>query len=154
VVDKVSLRAVFHILASHSMRVVKFDVSTAFLNAGLNEEIFVALPTDVFEFPRGSVFKLRKALYGLKQSPRAWHAELASTLATIGFVPNPKDPCVFMKFENNSLVAILAVHVDDGLLWTVSSEYSNEVCRLLMLRYRISVSSDPDVYLGIDIEWF
>ena len=52
------------------------DVETAFLNADLVVEIYVAMPSG-YESP-GKVWKLPiKAINGLlKQSPRAWNASI------------------------------------------------------------------------------
>ena len=46
------------------------DVDSAFLNAGVKEEIYIK-PPEVFPLPNGmTCFRLIRALYGLKQSPR------------------------------------------------------------------------------------
>ena len=48
-----------------------FDIDCAFLNADLNEEVYVGLPKIWGEGNRVEVKRLKKALYGLPQSPRA-----------------------------------------------------------------------------------
>ena len=128
VVDKVSIRTVLHYIASMGMECLKFDVPTAFLNAELEEEIFVTLPPQVFQNSENMVYKLKKALYGLKQSPRAWQKALASSLKEINFVPLGKDPCVFVIVEDGKLKAILGTHVDDGLLGAVDIRKKNLIC--------------------------
>jgi hypothetical protein len=153
VVDKASLRFALHLIASHEMKVLKFDVSTAFLYAKIDDDIYVTLPKEIFDFPSDHVFKLKKALYGLKQSPRAWQAELRKTLGSIGFSPCQKDPCVFLRFQDGKLLAVCAVHVDDGILGVVDSGLSNEICRVLMGAYKLSVTANPETYLGIDLIW-
>ena len=60
VVDKVSVRLAFHVIASRNMKCFKFDVSTAFLNAQLQEEnIYVQLPADIFPESLGKVHSIR-----------------------------------------------------------------------------------------------
>ena len=46
VVDKVGVRVCFHVIASRNFTCAKFDVSTAFLNTTLSEDIYVALPNE------------------------------------------------------------------------------------------------------------
>nr|GEY92995.1 retrovirus-related Pol polyprotein from transposon TNT 1-94 [Tanacetum cinerariifolium] len=78
---------IFIAYAAHkSFPIYQMDVKTAFLNAPLKEEVYVAQP-DGFVNPDHpeKVYRLRKALYGLKQSPRAWYDELSTFLTLKGF---------------------------------------------------------------------
>ena len=92
----------------HSM-----DVSTAFLNGFIKEDIYMSVPFGL-SMPN-KVCKLHRSLYGLKQSPRMWHNELSSFLLEIGFVRSGYEPCVFIK-KSNKFVSVVAVYVDDLLL--------------------------------------
>ena len=47
------------------------DVSSAFLNGDLDEEIYMAQP-EGFAARSRAPCRLKKSLYGLKQSPRQW----------------------------------------------------------------------------------
>jgi hypothetical protein len=153
VVDKVSLRTSIHFMASERMKIFKFDVPTAFLNAPLEEEVYVSLPSEVFDVKENEVFRLRQALYGLKQSPRAWNRSFASALSEIGFEPVPKDPSVFISRDNNGgISAILATHVDDGLMGVADTETSNKICRFLVQKYGVKIIPKPTLFLGIDLE--
>ena len=154
VIDKVSIRLVFHIIASMKMKCFKFDVSTAFMNAKLPEDnIFVTLPCEIFPNGIGKVFKLRRALYGLKQSPRAWQSELAATLFSMGFRAVEKDPCVYVLIIESELRAICGIHVDDGLVGAIETELLNQIVRLLTAVYKITISPEPKIYLAIEAQW-
>ena len=62
-----TLRVALSLAAKWDHELAQFDVPTAFLNADVEEEIYMDLP-EGFEQP-GMVCKLHKSLYGLKQAP-------------------------------------------------------------------------------------
>jgi hypothetical protein len=73
------------------------DVEATFLNATLNEDVYM-------EFPEGfdgdnakgmKVLKLDKAVYGLVQAPLAWFKDLCITLTKMGLDNSLIDPCIF-----------------------------------------------------------
>ncbi|CAI7872004.1 unnamed protein product [Closterium sp. NIES-54] len=75
--------------------VKRMDVTTAFLNGILKEEIFMA-QLEGFDDGSGRVLKLKKALYGLKQAPRQWYLKLREVLEEIGFTSSSADHSLFM----------------------------------------------------------
>jgi Reverse transcriptase (RNA-dependent DNA polymerase) len=68
-----SFWTVLAIAAAEDMEIDDMDISTAFLNGDLDEEIYMAQP-EGFAAPGQEhlVCHLKKSLYGLKQSPRQW----------------------------------------------------------------------------------
>ncbi len=54
-------------------------INTAFLNALLDEEIYM-LPPEGYPDADGYVLKLKKSFYGLKQSPRNFNNTLNTTI--------------------------------------------------------------------------
>jgi len=52
------------------------DVSNAFSNAPLDEEIYMYPPAEM-GLPKNALLRLLKALYGLKQASRLLHALIA-----------------------------------------------------------------------------
>lgn len=94
----------------------QMDVSSAYLNSELNDEVYITQP-EMFTDPKypHHVLKLKKALYGLKQSGRQWNYKLNEILTGIGFKSCDSDPCVFIR-RNNDKINIIAVYVDDLLI--------------------------------------
>lgn len=71
VMSHISLRLILALCAVLDYEIKQFDVTTAFLNASLKEDIYMEQP-EGFVTPgkENCVWKLKKALYGLPQSPR------------------------------------------------------------------------------------
>ena len=95
------------------------DVKTAYLNAKLDESVFMYLPPGYFNNERkeNKVALLKKSLYGLKQSAKLWNLELSKTLKNFGFYQLKLDPCVYYKYD-----FIIGIYVDDLLLISKSEE--------------------------------
>ena len=78
-----AIRALLTLAASHKMIIHQMDVDTAFLNATLQEEIYMIPPAGLTGTQPGQVLKLNKSLYGLKQSPRNFNLEINDTLGVL-----------------------------------------------------------------------
>ena len=66
-----SLRMIFAMATQHSLELHQMDVTTAFLNGKLEDEVYMRQPEGfVAAGEEHLVCKLRRSLYGLKQSPR------------------------------------------------------------------------------------
>ena len=61
------------------------DISSAYLNGELKEEVYMRQPEGFEEKTPEWVWRLRKSLYGLKQAGRCWHEKLHSVLSKLGF---------------------------------------------------------------------
>ena len=84
VVKKESVRFILAMAAVHNLDLFQDDVSTAYLNADIEEDtvIFMRQPKGFTE--PGMVCRVRKALYGLKQSGRLWNKHLHADLTDMG----------------------------------------------------------------------
>jgi hypothetical protein len=82
----------------------------------------------------GFCIELLKASYGLKQASRLFHQLLVTFLLTLGFVANPSDTCV-MYLSAGADFALLAIYVDDLLLFTTTLELANEITAKLKAKF-------------------
>ena len=79
--------------------VFHLDVSQAFVQAPLEEEIFLRLPPGCGKLS-GKVVKLLKCQYGLKQAGREWHLLLVTwPVKKIGMEHCKAEPCVFVRLS-------------------------------------------------------
>ncbi|CAI7783377.1 unnamed protein product [Closterium sp. NIES-54] len=130
--------------------VKQMDVTMAFLNGILEEEIFMAQP-EGFDDGSGRVSKLKKALYGLKQAPRQWYLKLRGVLEEIGFTPSTADHSLFM-FGEGEQRSFMVVYVDDILIFSPSSDLVKEVMLKLQDKFKCKALGDVSFYLGLHIE--
>ncbi|CAI7830954.1 unnamed protein product [Closterium sp. NIES-53] len=130
--------------------VKQMDVTTAFVNGILEEEIFMAQP-EGFDDGSGRVWKLKKAHYGLKQAPRQWYLKLREDLEEIGFTPSSADHSLFMLGEGEQR-SFMVVYVDDILIFSPSSDLVTEVMLKLQDKFKCKALGDISLYLRLHIE--
>ncbi|CAI7846320.1 unnamed protein product, partial [Closterium sp. NIES-53] len=140
VVKPTTLRTLLAGAAIKGWVVKQMDVTTAFLNGVLEEEIFMAQP-EGFDDGSGRVLRLEKALYGLKQASRQWYLKLRGVLEEIGFTPSSADHSLFMLGEGEQR-SFMVVYVDDILIFSPSSDLVKEV----MLKVQDKFKSSVDIF--------
>ena len=110
------IKLLFALAAKYGWEIKQMDFETAFLNALLEEEIYIKPPPGyVMENPACTVLRLRKALYGLKQASRGWWKTLDAFLRSLGYQRSDIDECLYFKDVNGKRI-YLAVYVDDILI--------------------------------------
>jgi hypothetical protein len=81
-----AVRTILAIAALEDMHIHSLDISNAYLNGVLEEEVYMQLPEGFEAIGRpGDVLLLKKATYGLKQAGRVWSKTLADTLTKMDF---------------------------------------------------------------------
>ncbi|CAI7768149.1 unnamed protein product [Closterium sp. NIES-53] len=118
VVKPTTLRTLLAGAAIKGWVVKQMDVTTAFLNGVLEEDIFMAQPKG-FDDGSGRVLRLKKALYGLK---------LRGVLEEIGITPSSADHSLFMLGEGEQR-SLMVVYVDDILIFSPSEGGDAEASR-------------------------
>ncbi|CAI7888781.1 unnamed protein product [Closterium sp. NIES-54] len=150
VVKPTTLRTLLAGAAIKGWVVKQMDVTTAFLNGVLEEEIFMAQP-EGFDDGSGRFLRLKKALYGLKQAPRQWYLKLRGFLEEIGFTPSTADHSLFMLGEGEQRF-FMVVYVDDILIFSPSSDLVKEVMLKVQDKFKCKALSDVSFYLGLHIK--
>ena len=148
-----ALRAVLAIVAAEDYELHQMDVETAFLNANVEEDVYMEVPEGV-DAPAGTVCKLIKALYGIRQAPNAWHADIAYTLVYImGYTPSKHDPCLFVKLSKTKRKILWPLFVDDCFPSCHTADLSemNADKALLMSIYKIKDGGEATCLLGMRI---
>ena len=147
-----SVRLLLCLAAQFKLKIRQFDVSTAFLNAPIDKEIFMTQPEGLDD-GTGRVCKLKKSLYGLCQSPRLWHSTFAQALASIGFKQLEKDQCIF-KWSNGQLTSTLIIFVDDGLIMGPDDQILESQINSLKEKFKVATNERHDKFkfIGLEIE--
>jgi hypothetical protein len=151
VVAMSTLRCVLGMSFQNSWKRVQMDVSTAFLHAGVSEDIYVkqAVGFESLEYP-DYVYKLQKSLYGLKQSPRNWFQTLRKSLldSNLGIVSSQVDECVFYVRTPEGIVIIL-VYVDDLLITGNLEGVIAAIVDMLCAAFPMKMLGEPEKMLGL-----
>ena len=148
-----TLRAILAFVAAEDYEMHQIDVETAFLNAYVQEALFMQVPEGVVA-PPGTVCQLVKALYGIKQAPHEWHASIAATLSqTLGYKASSHDPCLFTKRSRSGRLILFPVFVDDGFPACHRDDLAEmqEDKRELMAIYKIKDGGEASLLLGMRV---
>ena len=134
----------------HGLKLHQVDVTTAFLNGKLEEEVYMRQPEGfVAKGLERLVCKLKKSIYGLKQSPRCWNAVLDDQLKDMGFVQSASDPCVYK--DSGGEMSLIGVYVDDIILAGKNDKKTNEVKRALGAKFNIKDMGKLHYFLGMNV---
>jgi hypothetical protein len=138
--------------AKHNIKAEHYDVSTAFLHATLQEQVYVEQPEGhIVEGKETWVYELRKAMYGLKNAPRAYSDHFQGTLQELGFKQASSDDCLWCLRKGKSWLYYL-YYVDD-ILVVGNDECLNEmIFELLKTTLNIRKEGYLKQFLGMVIE--
>ena len=115
VVDRTSVNTLINIAAIKGLPLYSLDISQAFLQAPIDEDVYVKYD--------GEIYKLKKALYGTKRASRMWNKEITKALISYGMNQSKTDPCVFVKFDENSRPQVFVCVSTDDLLVATEREH-------------------------------
>ncbi|CAB4008956.1 Hypothetical predicted protein, partial [Paramuricea clavata] len=146
-----SVRTVIALAAQHGLKLHQMDVTTAFLNGDLKEEVYMKQPEGFIEKGKEQlVCRLRRSIYDLKQSPCCWNSVLDRKLKNMGFVQTTDDPCIYIKEEGGEIF-IIAMYVDDILLAGKNGQKINEVKQALAEQFQMKDMGQLHYFLGVKV---
>ena len=152
VVRQESLRTILALSAKFDLKLHQVDVTTAFLNGSLKEEVFMRQP-EGFECPGSEnlVCKLKKSIYGLKQSPRCWNTTLDQYLKRCSFTQSKADPCIYFKDAGGENPCYIGVYVDDIIIAAKLDHQIQQVKDSLSQQFELKDLGQLKYFLGMSI---
>ena len=150
-----TFRILLSLAAAKNWSIQQLDISNAFLNGDLDEEIYMTIPQGYTEltgrsYPPNSVCRLHKSLYGLKQASRQWNHKLTSVIAAAGFNQAPSDHSLFVRQSSSSFLVAL-VYVDDILIMGDSDAAIDEFKTSLKTAFKLRDLGPAKYFLGFEI---
>jgi len=143
----------------HGWHSSQIDFLQAFTQPPIAEDIYMQIPQGWYvsdselkqhNHPKfhdvDHYIKLEKSLYGIKQAARVWFHHLEPGLLKLGFRASEIDPCLFYRED-----CIVALYVDDCLLFSPDQAVINQVISTLQLHYQIGAQGTVQDFLGINI---
>ena len=171
VTNLVTLRIFLFICAYFNLEVGSGDITTAYLNADIDEDIYMRCDSDLMyllkllkkkttgnerqkvirmikALEKGDMLKLKRAIYGTRQAGRQWWIQIHTFLVGIGFKPNKAAPCFYTIVIDDDFV-ILILYVDDYALGATTKELLLKYWRLIRGRYTTTFCEEMTEFLNI-----
>ena len=145
-----SLRTLAAMAVQDGLILHQMDVTSAFLNGTLSEEVYMKQPEGFIEKGKENlVCKLKHNIYGLKQSPRCWNATLDRQLRHMGFIQSTSDPCIYTASEGEAF--IIGVYVDDIILAGKSEKKMADIKKALSDKFEMKDLGELHYFLGVKV---
>lgn len=152
VVKNSTVKTLIAVAAAKEYNLGHIDVKTAYLNAIVNEEIWISIPEGFNQnkIQNGFGLKLQKSLYGLKQAGRNWNTMLKSWIVEYGLTQSKADPCLFVGIENGFLA--IATYVDDLIIVSSHHQLKSDFIAKMKEKFTITDLGDLTWFLGVKVE--
>ncbi|KAL0846098.1 hypothetical protein Bca101_019344 [Brassica carinata] len=150
-----TVKLLLAVAAAKGWSLSQLDISNAFLNGDLEEEIYMSLPPGYAtrqgeSLPPNAVCKLKKSLYGLKQASRQWFLKFSATLLELGFQTSSGDHTLFLKNSGDIYMAVL-VYVDDIIIASSCDKAADLLKAALKTSFKLRDLGPLRYFLGLEI---
>jgi len=145
-----SIRLILALAAIEDLHLRSVDISHAFINGKLDEEIYMEQPQGFQEMGPDYVCKLLCSLYGLKQAARVWNKKLHTTLCAMGFKRLKSDRSIYL-YACGDVRIFVPIIVDDITLASKSTAALDETVKELSSHFELRDLGPTSYFLGIHI---
>ena len=142
-----SFRTIVMLAVAFNLDLNQYDISNAFLNGDLEEEIYMEYPPG-YPGEEGTCLKLLKGLYGLKQAARIWNKALIKVLNQAGMKVCKTEPGILYHPTELCLVCL---HVDDIIIATNNRALQKKIEDLLNENFLVKNLGKLHQFVGIEI---
>jgi hypothetical protein len=126
------------------------DIETTFLNADLQEEIYMR-QSKGSEDGTPRVMRLLKIIYGLRHASREWYKLFHQTLSSLGLKRVTSNIMLYTMNHPMHGVRIVLVYVDDIFFVSGSLKWIESAKRAIGDQFRITDFGEDKFILGMDI---
>jgi hypothetical protein len=140
----------FDFKETFDLELCSVDISHAYLNGTLEEEIYMKQPEGFEVGGPDHVCKLVKSLYGLKQAGRVWNKTLHSALSSMGFNRVQSDHGLYIYLRDDVRL-LMPVFVDDIMLACKDGAKIDSVVQELSQHFKLRDLGPTTQLLGIEI---
>ncbi|GJW54599.1 retrovirus-related pol polyprotein from transposon TNT 1-94 [Tanacetum coccineum] len=146
------IRILLAIACANDFKLYQMDVKSAFLNAFINKEVYVAQPPGFIDFEKPNyVYKLKKALYGLKQAHKAWYDRLKTILLKHEYSIAMVDNTLFTKKFKSHLI-IVQIYVDDIIFGSTCQNLCDDFAKIMHYEFEMSMMGELNFFLSLQIK--
>jgi hypothetical protein len=145
-----TIRTILAIAALEDLELRSVDISHAYLNGELEEDIYMQQPEGFEVGGPEYVCKLRKSLYGLKQAGRVWNKTLQSVLLSMGFQQVQSDHGLYI-FHRDGVRIFMPVFVDDITMAGKDGDKIDSVIQELSSHFKLRDLGPTTQLLGMEI---
>ena len=145
-----ALRAILALAALENLHLESVDISSAFLNGELEEEVYMRQPPGFEEKGPNWVWRLLKSIYGLKQAGRCWHKKLNKAFEDMGFHRILCEHSIWI-YRKEDVRIIIPVFIDDMTIASNSKEAIDNVKQQLRQHFKLRELGTTSWLLGVEI---
>ena len=148
-----TIRLLLALAAQKDATLWLMDVKAAFLQATVDEEIYVDQPPGFEQLDsKGEKLycRLKKSLYGLKQAGHNWNAELDKWLISQGFIRSLVDVC-FYSWRSGESFTLIVIWVDDVIICGSSITIVNDMRKRFTSSFEMDDRGPLSWFLGMSV---
>ena len=145
-----TIHIILAIAALENLELCSVDISHAYLNGKLEEEIYIHQPEGFEVGGPDYVCKLKKSLYGLKQARQVWNRKLHSVVLSMGFQRIQSDHGLYI-FSKDNVCIFIPVFMDDITLAGKKGAKLDSIIQKLSFHFKLHDLGPTTQLLGMEI---